>query len=474
MYNKLSSIFDNSVSKTWNKLDFVERLIGENKKLKLILFVTTLLFFGSIIFVFNRETPLQWDDFKLAFIWTEEVHLDENGKMNEPTERVASFVDIIQSQYNHYFTWGGRTVVHVIAQSLLLINPLLADILNTLVYLIYAILIYYHIVGKSRHSLITFIIVNFLIWFLQPVFGETILWITGSANYLWGTTIVLLALLPFRLFDNTSSNKNSFAKCFAMLLLGIIAGWTNENTAGAAIFITILFLIYYRSQKWRIPSWAIFGLTGMLIGYLIMILAQGNVNRAELRTSGMSLSLFLFVYRFLTTTQNFVQYLGLLNLFSLILFLLVKRYTQNDEQFKRIKFLVVVYLLGTIAGSYAMLLSPIFPPRAWFGVITFNIISFGVLFHHLNYSFSFIRQIRMGILILGILTFGFTLYDGYRDVHNINNTWKQREAAIKQQQATGKKAVIHWTHGQTKFSLSDPPFLPSVILLYYGVDVEVK
>lgn len=474
MYTKLASIFDKSVSKTWNKLDLVERFIGENKKLKLVLFITSLLFFGSIIFVFNRETPLQWDDFKLAFIWTEEVYLDENGKMNEPTERVTSFVDIVQSQYNHYFTWGGRTIVHVIAQFLLLINPLLADILNTLVYLIYTILIYYHIVGKSKHSLITFIVINFLIWFLQPVFGETILWITGSANYLWGTTIVLLFLLPFRLFDNTSPNKNSFVKGILILLVGITAGWTNENTAGAAIFMTILFLIYYRSQKWEIPSWAVCGLIGMLIGYLIMILAPGNVNRAELRTSGMSLSLFLFTYRFLTTTQNLVQYLGLLNLFSLILFLLIKRYTQNNEQFKRIKFLAVVYLLGTIAGSYAMLLSPIFPPRAWFGVITFNIISFGVLFHHLNCSFNFIRQIRMGILILGILTFGFTLYDGYRDVHNVNNIWKQREIAIKRQQTTGEKAVINWTYGRTKFSLSDPPFLPSVISLYYGVDVEVK
>ena len=473
MYDKLISFFDKLVGKLWRFTDNTGNIIGENKKIKLVLFIAVFCFFVSIIFIFNRETPMQWDDFKLAFIWTEEVVLDEAGKMNEPTTRIASFYDILASQYNHYYTWGGRTVVHIIAQFLIFINPLIADILNSLVYLLFSFLIYYHIKGNTKHSISTFIMANLLIWFLQPVFGETMLWLTGSANYLWGTSIVLLFMLPFRLFENKYS-KYTIPKCIVMFLFGVIAGWTNENTVGASIIIIFLFLLYYRSKKWKIPAWAIIGLTGMIIGYIIMLKAPGNFNRAELRAAGMSISPFNLSYRFLTSTQLLFQYLGIINLLSFILFLICKRYSTNDAAFKRIKFLAIVYFLGTLTAVYAMLLSPTFPPRAWFGAITFNIISFGILFHNLNLSLVFIRQIKTGIVALGIILFGFTLYDGLRDVFNVNNAWKEREITIKKQKEINNKVTLYWVHGRTKFTLSDPPFLPGVIKLYYEVEVEMK
>lgn len=472
--HKILSIAGSFFQKCYHSIDSADKSVLGGKKSKLILFILSLVFFGSVIFVFNYKTPMQWDDFKLAFIWPDYITVEESGQITNPTERVTSFSDIIISQYNHYYTWGGRTVVHIIAQFLLFIPPISADILNTLMYLMYVILIYYHIIGKGKHDMLLFIGVNFLVWFLQPVFGETILWLTGSANYLWGTCFILLFLLPFRLFENTEKGKYSITKSIAIIPLGFVAGWTNENTAAATIFLTAIFLLYYYYQKWRMPAWAIAGIVSIIAGYLIMISAPGNFVRADLRTGGISTDLFSFSYRFLTSTQLFVQYLGIANFIAFILLMLFRQYSANEVFRKRITFLSLLYFTGGLVAVYVMLFSPFFPPRAWFGAVTFNIISFGIVFYNLNFSVDFLRKIRQAAFFLGIFLFGFTLYEGYRDINNINNMWKERKVLIAKQKETGEPAVFHFTWARTKFALSDPPFIRHVVKLYYEVDIDLK
>ena len=57
----------------------------------------------------------------------------------------------------------------------------------------------------------------------------TVLWASGSVNYLWSSVIRLAALLPFRLW----ADKQHFAVpqvliAFIMLPLSLLAGATNE------------------------------------------------------------------------------------------------------------------------------------------------------------------------------------------------------------------------------------------------------
>ncbi|MDR1809335.1 MAG: DUF6056 family protein [Prevotella sp.] len=436
--------------------------IAKRGKLQLLLLLLAMAFFGVIIFALNVKTPFQWDDFRLTQIWP-----------NEDGLKVKCFHDILDSQYNHYYTWGGRTLVHIIAQFLIFIRPMQADVLNTLVYLLYISLIYYHVKGKSKHDLLLFAGVNFLVFFFQPVFGETILWLTGSANYLWGTSFILLFMLPYRLY-NGQRQKNKLPKAAGMLLLGIMAGWTNENTAAAMLLMTAAFIWFYYSQKWKIPAWAATGLLGAVAGYLLMILAPGNFFRAELRTDGMTMDLFHLSYRFLTNTELFFQYLGILNLLGFILYLLYRRYTERDASYFRKRFLFVVYFTGAIASVYVMLFSPFFPPRAWFGAVTFNIIAFGLTVKSLNYSLSFLRQIRIGMFLFGAILFAFTCYEAFRDVAYINSVWNERYAQVQKQLDTGETAEFNFVQSRTKFALSDPPFLKKCFRWYYGIEVEVK
>ncbi|GAB6012291.1 DUF3329 domain-containing protein [Viscerimonas tarda] len=438
------------------------KVAGRNK-VQLVLILLALVFFGAAVFVLNVKTPFQWDDFRLTQIWP-----------NEDGLKVKSFHDILTSQYNHYYTWGGRTLVHIVAQYLVYIPPLKADILNTLVYLIYATLIYFHIKGKTKHDLLLFAGVNFLIYFMQPVFGETILWLTGSANYLWGTSLILLFMLPYRMYDGQRPPKYTLPKCAGMLLLGMMSGWTNENTAAAMILMLVLFVVCYKIRKWKIPAWSVVGIVGAMAGYLIMITAPGNFMRADLRTGGMTMDLFYLSYRFLTSTELLFQYLGVLNLLGFILLLLFRQHSKSDKNYSYTNLLILLYFIGTIASVYVMLFSPFFPPRAWFGSVTFNIIAFGIIFKNLNYSLAFLRKIRMASFFFGLILFAFTYYEAIRDVIYIDNLWKERTGQIKRQQATGEKSTFHYTNSRTKFAISDPPFLGKCFRWYYGLEVDVE
>ncbi len=172
-----ADIFDKGLAllkNAYHKADRVSMSMTENKARYTICWIIVIVsVFGAILFL-NILTPLISDDFAYLFIYGEQV-------------RAQTLSDIVQSQVNHYYMWGGRSVVHFIAQVLLLLPAFVADLLNTLIYMGYIFLIYLHIKGRGgKHSLSLFILINLAVWFFQPVIGDTIFWITGAANYLWG------------------------------------------------------------------------------------------------------------------------------------------------------------------------------------------------------------------------------------------------------------------------------------------------
>ena len=68
-------------------------------------------------YLLNYLMPMTFgDDYLYSFIW--------QGKpmfvpLTEEALRCSSVVDVIHSQWSHYFTWSGRVVSHTLAQLLL-------------------------------------------------------------------------------------------------------------------------------------------------------------------------------------------------------------------------------------------------------------------------------------------------------------------------------------------------------------------
>ncbi len=411
-----------------------------------------------IIFILNYLTPLAADDFGYLYIHAEDI-------------KVTSVSDIVRSQINHYYLWGGRSVVHFIAQALLLLPPVLIDIFNSLVYLAYVFLIYFHIVGRGKHSISLFVLINLVIWLMFPAYGDTILWTTGSANYLWGTAIVLLLLLPYRLYQGrTMKLGKQILASLCLFVGGVLAGWTNENTAAAMLLAILLFGIYYRSKGWKIPVWGIAGLLGGLVGYIIMIAAPGNMVRAG---DAVIASTFLVAYRFFNYTLTLFSNYGVFNLFYLIFLVLFWHFSKSSrtELLKS----TLIYFVVFLAAIYSMLFSPSFPSRAWFGPLTFNVIACGIVFYNLGSNHRFIRQIRSAILLVLFVMFSFSFYDAIRDIYDFYKISESREIMVKDAKRKGLKVCEFERYkAKTKFTHTEEPTSNFMMKGYYGLDIKFK
>ena len=111
----------------YQKLDAA---LSKEKSAKCILLLLSLSF-GILILLLNIIYPLYADDWGYTFITGSEL-----------TQKITSFSDILNSQYQHYFLHGGRTIVHIIAESLLLLKGYWTDIINSIAYVLFAYIIY--------------------------------------------------------------------------------------------------------------------------------------------------------------------------------------------------------------------------------------------------------------------------------------------------------------------------------------------
>lgn len=427
---------------------------SENKRLKIFFFSVFLLVIYGIVLFLNIKTPLLGDDYTYTYIF---------GTF----DKVQNLPDILQSQITHYNTWGGRSVVHTIAQLMLMLNPLVADVINSLVFIILTGLIYQHINYNKPLSISLLIGVFLLLWFFEP-FAETILWMTGSANYMWGTVIILAFLLPFLLYENEAGNRlKKNTQFIVMLFFGIIAGWTNENTGAGMILIIILFILYYKTQKWNIPLWAVSGLAGAILGYLIMICAPGNTVRA----AGVEMGVISVFYRLYLHTQTLFNFLGSLNLAFVVLFYVV--YRRKEKNYKFILYKALIFELGALAAVYVMIFSPSFPERAWFGIITFNIIAVGILLTNIN--LREVSYIKYMFIVFGLITFALNSYDVVKDVTNVENKLYEREIAIRKAVVSGEKVItINAYYTKTKYSVADPIYAAPMLSIYNGIEIKYK
>lgn len=459
MYAQKNS-FDDGVSlvrKIYNNTEKLLHSISNTKTKTRACWIVVIVICFTAIYSLNRLTPIISDDFAYLFIY------GENG-------RITSIKDIIHSQINHYYMWGGRSVVHFIAQVLLMLPKYIADLLNTLVYISYISLIYMHIKGRAKNSILLFLMVNLGVWFLQPVLGDTIFWLTGSANYLWGTWLILLFLLPFRLYRGRISTPIlQILYSICIFILGILAGWTNENTAAAMLVIIIGFFIYYRSHKWSIPVWAIAEFAGAVIGFIIMIAAPGNFVRAGETTT---FSLYNLSYRLFMWTLTFFYYSGPLFLIALISVITFSRFSRGDKKDKMK--LVLIYAVAAIAAVYAMLASPTFPRRALFGVVTFLIIAIGICLYNLDYKNVFLRQIRLVVVSVSLIAFSFTFYLGWEEINSYSKIVAQREAVIKQAKEEGLDYCEFKRYNGSSYIHGEDPYSEVLMSRYYGITIKLK
>lgn len=238
-----------------------------------------------IFFLRNLLVPIIADDYSYAFIW------DGDGRGNlidglapNRLHRVESFADILYSQWQHYFTWGGRTIAHIFVQFFVWQDKLLFDVVNTLVFGAFVLLLIKVGTGLNLRDMNkTYLLFTLAgIYFCTPSPLIDMVWLTGACNYLWMSTAILLFLLPYaQAYRSGKQATSGKFKCVVMAILGLIAGWSIEPGAVVACIVTLMFVVHFRREK-NLQPWMKVGFVFLVIGTAILLLAPGNVHRLEL------------------------------------------------------------------------------------------------------------------------------------------------------------------------------------------------
>ncbi len=180
---------------------------------------------------------------------------------------VLLIVEVFQLEKIQYFSWGGRSVAHVFARTFLMLPKVIFSFINSLVFVLLIVILNWHSSGNlALTNPKPLIIISGLIFLFAPWFGQTNLWLTGSCNYLWMATIIFAFLLPYRMHYNHSIHFNYLY----LIIMGVMAGWSNENAGGAALLYLLLMgfieLIVHHKKVWT-PY--LVGFSSCLFGFLI-------------------------------------------------------------------------------------------------------------------------------------------------------------------------------------------------------------
>ena len=435
------------------------------------------LLFG-LFFWLNCRTVLLWDDLDYSFMFT------GPGGYGAPLESVG---DVVQSQITFRETWGGRNVVHFIAQFFLMLgNKNVFNFFNSLVYLVLLWAIWANSGFKKGCGFAAVPLAFYLLWYLPRHFNQSALWLVGACNYLWGITLVAVALVPFSRRWSRPEQPGLLTHGWAAVLYCIFcffAGWTNENTGFALPFMMALFLLASRLAGRKNARWMPAAALSALAGWIVLFAAPGNWNRMSMteeveQTPGSGL-LSALVGRFVSMTTILVKRympMAILALGACLVYYWMHQSGWNWRTRWQDYLPTAVFALGSLCSVYAMLATPSFSPRAWFGIVVLIVITVGCAFALITPD----RRIYTLLLCVALLWAPKYLVDyknAMDDVNNNTNYWAWCEQQIQQAKEQGQDQIVLPVHEpRTVYShagifTEDPNEWPCTTLAdWYGID----
>lgn len=389
------------------------------KKLNAMLLGTLIIAMGILLFRLNSGTP-----------WV----VDDLGQLNG-LPALNSIEQWIHHEWAFYFSWGGRIWGELFTLALLSVPKPIFNYINTIGYLIFTLLIYFNITGKFKISLSIFIFVNFSVFAFLPGFGQDILWVSGTANYMWSSLLPLLFLAVWRFYSEQPQKwYGNPLLIFFMFVLGIMAGWANENVSIGILGVLMIYLRMFKRRENNYPKFAIAGFIGTVLGTGLLWLAPGNFIRFAAHTAGKhSPSVFHILYRMVKNITQLFDIDATLLLIVVLLVLLIYGKSRH-------KLLAVNFLVGAVLAAMAMGIVDSLQERTFLGCTVFMTISAGILYHDWNGSISinkakFILSIAM---IIGVGCFYITGRDAIMDYYR---RWNTNIKIIQAEKAKGNLDV---------------------------------
>ena len=382
-------------------------------------------------YALNSATPMVADDFTFAYIF-------------RTTTRIASLADILNSQWVFYMTRNGRIIGGIFAQLAVLLGKPAFNIANSLAFLLLVLLMYFNANGLRRIRISLLIGIPVVLWFALPSFGQSMLFIAAAVNYLWLAVLVLAAILPFRIHAEwPGAIPDSLLVAIAIIPMAVLAGWTNENVGPTVVLLMVAYLVFYKRKGIAIPKWSITGTISALLGAILLVGSPGNyATLSELGATAARPTVPVLLDRFATVTHA-VFLDNLFGLTALFLVLAVIMLDQPREDGRHSVMVGSLYLGAAFLATYAMVLSPFFPPRAWTGILVFAITAVGVVYSTLDFESVLVRRLVVVVVTAGVIMFAVKFAYVYTaDLRVTSRQWSERIAYIELQKAQGNLNVV--------------------------------
>lgn len=224
-------------------------------------------------FIHNMLSAEFHDDFIYKFVFG----------FPDYSKRVGSLTDIIYSQYNHYFSTNGRTIVHVFVQLFTgILGKPFFNIINTLVFIAFIHLLKHNLSKHNCYDIFAYSVTVALV-LMMPEYNQTFLWMCGSINYLWTAVGALIFLL---IYDKQCQESiNSFTALYCILVF--LLGWTHEAISFPLAVSVFAFNCFRIKSNYKTNGFWI--AMAYLIGSCMAALAPSTTARADV-TDGLSLS----------------------------------------------------------------------------------------------------------------------------------------------------------------------------------------
>ena len=384
--------------------------------------IAVLIIIFAILLILNSKTLYTADDYVYRFVYhlpTPEKHM----------EKITTSL-IPYSMWNHYLNWNGRFVAHSIIQYFMQFNTKVPfNIFNSLAYVGLVALINWislKITGKNNNPYMLALIF-FFTWFFIPFFGQSVLWLSGSGNYLW----MSLIYLGFILF-NLKRHELNFTNVLSAILLGFLTGASNENSGPAAVLIVLLFMLKRFIKERKINLVTIIGVIFSAIGFLVMMLSPGSQKRGTMqRTFETIQNNFRGIFKL---SFNDLKWAYLIFVVLLLITILMKKVTFDEL------LTVSFFFMGHLAAIYVMVFSPEHPERTFFGGTMFLGIAIFILAYCL---FNGTKMIALGLVLICSIGFIVSFIPAYQDISlSYYQTENQYKAIEKAQHRNPKNATV--------------------------------
>ncbi|MCM1125440.1 MAG: DUF6056 family protein [Lachnospiraceae bacterium] len=363
-----------------------------------------------------------------------------------------NFFELIKQQYQEYLSNSGRVIGQFSIRLSLAGDKMIFNVINSIMFVLLSLLIYWNVKGRKQYDIPLYLLIVLALWRYSVNFGETILWICGACNYLWGSVIILGLVTLYRCVMERAEIKHRALVSAGLFFYGVIAGWCNENTSGGGLLLIMLFTVIEYVERKRqtglkikdfVNSCIIAPHLGMMCGLLGMVLSPGVYKRMAVMNTTENYSGFVGylsrLYKcFMEMDHLFLELfilLGVVIIFAVIC----------ERKSKMVINTVLPFVIASAATSLVLVALPTPQNRAYFGAGIFLIIAciqgFHITFHDRSQNKGFKAAYYCAIWILSV-SFFFVYVENLVNLARIYRENNERIELIREAAEKGEDFVV--------------------------------